>query len=239
MRGKLVLDAGCGSGRYTRVAGEAGATVISVDISTAVETAACATAHLPNVHIIQMDIFALPLASSTFDFIYSIGVLHHTPNTKQAFDMLVPMAKEGGEIVVWLYSRWPAPVEAYNCLLRAITTRMSLDTLHRMAVKLEPIGLLKPRLLTSKQRWKRALGYLLCGLAVGVSHHPDREIRICDTFDWFSPPYQWHHTDTEVEAWFHEHHLVEIRNLPIGQQHYQHGYGNGVSFIAHRPVAQK
>src|SRR5439155_15647100 len=90
MSGKLVLDAGCGSGRYTRIAGEAGATVISVDISAAVETAAYVTAHLQNVHIIQADIFALPFASSTFDFIYSIGVLHHTPNTKQAFDKLVP-----------------------------------------------------------------------------------------------------------------------------------------------------
>ena len=63
----------------------------------------------------------------------------------------MPLAKEGGEIVVWLYPRWPAPVEAYNCLLRSITTRMSLDTLHRMAVKLEPIGLLKLRLLISKR----------------------------------------------------------------------------------------
>lgn len=239
MRGKLVLDAGCGGGRYTRVAAEAGATVISVDISGAVEKTASLTFHLPNVHIIQADIFALPFASSTFDFIYSIGVLHHTPNTKQALHNLMPLVKEDGEIAIWLYPRWPAPVEAYNSLLRAITTRMSLDTLHRIAVMIEPIGLWKLRLLSSERWWKRVLGQLLRGLTIGVSYHPDREVRICDTFDWFSPPYQWHHTNTEVESWLREYGLFEIRNLSIGQKHYQYNYGNGINFRARRPVTRE
>ena len=236
MRGKLVLDAGCGGGRYTRVAAEAGATVISVDISAAVEKTDSLTFHLPNVHIIQADIFALPFAPATFDLIYSIGVLHHTPNTKQALNKLIPLLKEDSEIAIWLYPRWPTPVEAYNSLLRAITTRMSLDTLHRMAVMLEPIGLWKLRLLSSERWWKRVLGQLLRGLTIGVSYHPDREVRICDTFDWFSPPYQWHHSNPEVESWLHGYGLTEIRNLSIGQRHYQHNYGNGINFRARRPV---
>ena len=236
LRGKLVLDAGCGSGRYSRVAGEAGANVISVDISAAVEAAVAVTGHLPNVHVMQADIFALPFTSSTFDFIYSIGVLHHTPNTKQALDKLIPLLKEGGEIAVWLYPRWPGPIEAYNRLLRAITTRMSLDTLHRAAVMLEPIGLLKLQLLTSKRWWKRVLGQLLRGLTIGISYHPDREIRICDTFDWFSPPYQWHHTDKEVESWLREFGLVDITNLSIAQTNYRYNYGNGINFKARRSV---
>lgn len=239
MRGKLVLDAGCGGGRYTRVAAEAGATVISIDISAAVEKTASLTFDVPNVHIIQADIFALPFASFTFDFIYSIGVLHHTPDTKQALDKLIPLLKEDGEIAIWLYPRWPAPVEAYNSLLRAITTRMSLDTLHRMAVILEPIGLWKLRLLSSERWWKRVLGQLLRGLTIGVSYHPDREVRICDTFDWFSPPYQWHHTNTEVESWLREYGLFEIRNLSVGQKHYQYNYGNGINFRARRPVTRE
>lgn len=239
MRAKVVLDAGCGGGRYTRVAAEAGATVISVDISKAVEKTASLAFHLPNVHIIQADIFALPFASATFDFVYSIGVLHHTPNTKQALDNLIPLVKEDGEIAIWLYPRWPAPVEAYNKSLRAITTRMSLDTLHRIAVMLEPIGLLKLRLLSSERWWTRVLGQLLRGFTIGVSYHPDREVRICDTFDWFSPPYQWHHTDAEVESWLREYGLCEIRNLSIEQRLYQYNYGNGINFRARRPVAQK
>jgi SAM-dependent methyltransferase len=235
--GKLVLDAGCGSGRYTRIAGKAGATVIGIDLSLAVETAAALTAHLPNVHVVQADIFGLPFAPQRFDFIYSIGVLHHTPDTKRALDRLIPLLKADGEIAIWLYPRWPAPVEAYNNLLRGITTHLSLDTVHKLAVVVEPIGQLKWRLLTSNFWPTWAVGRLLSGIFLGVSHHPDREIRICDTFDWFSPPYQWHHTDSEVEAWLRGYGMKEITNLSIGQKHYQYGYGNGVNFKARRPLA--
>ena len=126
-------------------------------------------------------------------------------------------------------------VEAYNSLLRAITTRISLERLHQIAVATEPIGYLKLRLLTSKHWLDRALGQTLRGLTIGISYHPDRELRICDTFDWFSPPYQWHHTDAEVEAWLNSYGLVEITNLSHQQQHYQYNYGNGVNFKARRP----
>lgn len=238
LRGKLVLDAGCGSGRYTRIVGEAGATVIGFDLSAAVETAASVTAQLPNVHIVQTDVFELPLLSETFDYIFSIGVLDHTPNTKKALSHLIPLLADNGEIAVWVYPRWPAPFELYNRLLRAITTRMSLDNLHRMAVALEPVGLLKLRLLTAPKWWKRFLGQMLRGLTIGVSYHPDREIRICDTFDWFAPPYQWHHTDNEVQSWLQEFGLVDISNLSIGQAHYRYNYGNGVNFKARRAITK-
>jgi 2-polyprenyl-3-methyl-5-hydroxy-6-metoxy-1,4-benzoquinol methylase len=238
LKGKLVLDAGCGSGRYSKIAGEAEATVIGVDLSSAVETAAANTAHLPNVHIIQTDIFRLPFKPQLFQFIYSIGVLHHTPDTKKALFSLIPLLSDTGEIAVWLYERWPAPVELYNRMLRAVTTRMNHDTLHRLAVSMEPIGLLKLNLLTADRWWQRVLGQLLRGMTIGVSYHPDREIRICDTFDWFSPPYQWHHTDEEIESWFREVGLIEIKNLSVGQVHYQHNYGSGVNFKARHVMAE-
>jgi hypothetical protein len=106
-------------------------------------------------------------------------------------------------------------------------------------VRVEPLGLLKLRLLTSSKRWQRVFGQLLRGLTIGILYHPDREIRICDTFDWFSPPYQWHHTDAEVEAWLRSYGLTEITNLSIDQIHYQFNYGNGVNFKAARRDAQR
>jgi SAM-dependent methyltransferase len=235
LQGKLVLEAGCGSGRYLRIAGEAGATVIGVDLSAAVETAASVVAHLPNAHVIQANIFELPFSPASFDFVYSLGVLHHTPNTKQALDRLIPLLRPGSDLAIWLYPRWPILVEAYNNLLRAITTRISLERMHQIAVATEPIGYLKLRLLTSKRWLDRALGQALRALTIGVSYHPDREIRICDTFDWFAPPYQWHHTDAEVEAWLRDYGLAQIINLSHGQQHYQYNYGNGVNFKARCP----
>jgi len=232
--GKTILDAGCGSGRYCRIAGDAGAIVMGVDLSSAVETAGSTVSHLPNVHVVQADIFRLPFAPRYFDLIYSIGVLHHTPDTKRALASLVPLLADSGQIAIWLYPRWPLAVELYNQLLRAITTRMSHNFLHRLATFVEPVGLLKLKLLSGHYWWQRGLGQLLRAATIGVSYHPDREIRICDTFDWFSPPYQWHHTDAEVESWLREFGLTEIANLSIGQVHYQYNYGNGVNFKAHR-----
>jgi SAM-dependent methyltransferase/uncharacterized protein YbaR (Trm112 family) len=239
LRGKVILDAGCGSGRYSKIAAEADAIVIGVDLSPAVEAAGSTTVHLPNAHIVQADIFRLPFRSRLFEFIYSIGVLHHTPDTKRALSNLLPLLADSGEIAVWLYPRWPLPFEIYNQLLRAITTRMTQDNVHRLAVLLEPVGRLKLKLLTANRWWQRAVGQVLRAATIGVSYHPDREIRVCDTFDWFSPPYQWHHTDAEVESWLREFGLVDITDLSIGQVHYQYNYGDGVNFKARHVIVTR
>src|SRR5689334_8449109 len=80
LRGLLVLDAGCGGGRYARLAGRHGARVVGVDLSAAVEKAAALCAELPEVAIVQADLLDLPLAEARFDLAFSIGVLHHSPD---------------------------------------------------------------------------------------------------------------------------------------------------------------
>src|SRR5438874_3444143 len=84
-RGKLVLDAGCGNGRYAKLANDWGARVIAVDISAAVEIAVQNVAGRADVDVVQADLFKLPFRPSTFDMAYSVGVLHHTPDAKGAF----------------------------------------------------------------------------------------------------------------------------------------------------------
>jgi hypothetical protein len=49
---------------------------------------------------------------------------------------------------------------------------------------------------------------------INVSTHPDPTIRVCDTFDWYSPKYQSHHTPAEVHEWFRRAGFAEIRDLP-------------------------
>lgn len=94
LRGKVVLDVGCGMGRFSDVASRWGATVVGVDLSSAVEAAQKNIGARDNVHIAQADVFNLPFRNGTFDYIFSIGVLHHTPDTKAAFDKLPPLHPE-------------------------------------------------------------------------------------------------------------------------------------------------
>jgi SAM-dependent methyltransferase len=117
-RDKVVLEGGCGKGRHTQLAAQWGAReVIGIDLSAAVETAFAATRALPNAHIIQADIYHLPLARK-FDYAFSVGVLHHLPDPRGGFLSLASRVKSGGHLSAWIYgaennewiTRWVNPV---------------------------------------------------------------------------------------------------------------------------------
>jgi SAM-dependent methyltransferase len=100
---KMVLEAGCGKGRHTQLAARWGAReVVGVDLSDAVETAYAMTRDLENVHIIQADIYNLPLAQ-VFDYAFSVGVLHHLPEPFGGFRSLAKKVKKGGYVSAWVY----------------------------------------------------------------------------------------------------------------------------------------
>lgn len=102
-RDKVVLEGGCGKGRHTQLAARWGAReVIGIDLSAAVETAFRVTRLLPNVHIIQADIYHLPVARK-FDYAFSVGVLHHLPDPRGGFLSLASKVKPGGHVSAWIY----------------------------------------------------------------------------------------------------------------------------------------
>ncbi|MFA5070033.1 MAG: class I SAM-dependent methyltransferase [Patescibacteria group bacterium] len=105
LKNKVILDAGCGVGRHTYWAAKFGAKqVIGLDLSDAVEPADENCRHLKNVNIIQADIYNLPFGE-IFDFIFSIGVLHHLPDPEAGFRSLTRFLKPAGIILIWVYGR--------------------------------------------------------------------------------------------------------------------------------------
>ena len=104
--GKLILDAGCGMGRYLRVAAAGPARqIVGMDLSRAVVAARELTADLPGVSLVRADLLRLPFPTEAFDIIYSLGVLDHTPDPRRAFLGLARLLKPGGRLVVWVYER--------------------------------------------------------------------------------------------------------------------------------------
>jgi len=85
--GKIGLDVGCGNGRYlefcSNLVGPNGI-MIGIELSDAVEIAYKRTQFLQNVHVIQADVYNLPLKEKIFDFVYFIGVLQHLPDPQGA-----------------------------------------------------------------------------------------------------------------------------------------------------------
>ncbi|MFZ1720672.1 MAG: class I SAM-dependent methyltransferase [Candidatus Moraniibacteriota bacterium] len=105
LKGKKTLDIGCGSGRFTKWAALSGTEVsFGSDLGETVEVAYTMTKDLPNVCIIQADIYHMPFVD-TFDISYSIGVLHHLPRPKQGFLKLPKTLKAGGKFLIWVYNR--------------------------------------------------------------------------------------------------------------------------------------
>jgi SAM-dependent methyltransferase len=130
-RDKVVLDAGCGSGRHTYYAARYGAReVIAMDLSDAVETAYANTGAMPNVHVVQGDIYSPPFSRTesggAFDFIYAIGVVHHLPDPEAGFKSLVRYLAPGASIFVWVYGRENNGIvhNFIDPIRRTVTTRM-------------------------------------------------------------------------------------------------------------------
>ena len=108
LKGKLILDAGCGSGRLTsnvaKVATDA--TVIGIDISDGARVAYQYSKRSPNYHIVQCDIKRLPFKRKFFDFIWSQGVIHHTQNTYYSFKKLLEALSLKGKIYILVYPNY-------------------------------------------------------------------------------------------------------------------------------------
>ena len=201
LKGLRVLDAGCGGGRYSKVCGAAGATVIGADHSAAVAKARQVCAAWPEAQFLQADLKRLPLEPASFDFVFSIGVMHHDSDTRAVFDAVAKLVKPGGRYSVWLYRRNQWWQEYINNVLRQSTTRLPPEKLERWC------------------EWGAWLGGIpivnqTLNKVVNFSAHPNRENRVCDTFDWFAPQYQFHHTVAELVAWFRAAGFDQTQVLP-------------------------
>lgn len=99
LRGKRILEAGSGAGRFTEVLLARGREVYSFDFSNAVE--ANRDNNMPNYRLtlFQADISAIPFADQSFDAVVCLGVLQHTPSTVQSLRELTRVLKKGGELV--------------------------------------------------------------------------------------------------------------------------------------------
>lgn len=97
------FDMGCGSGRWAKIMAKRVGHLHCIDPSAALDVAKVALKDVPNVtfHRASVDDGALPVASQ--DYGYSLGVLHHIPDTEAAIRACVGMLKPGAPFLVYLY----------------------------------------------------------------------------------------------------------------------------------------
>jgi SAM-dependent methyltransferase len=204
VRGKLVLDAGIGAGRFSDVLSRWGALVVGVDLSYAVEAARENFRDRPNVLVAQADIGQLPLADASIDIIVSIGVLHHTPSTERYFKALVPKLKRGGRISIWVYPN--SGEYAVRSHWIPWTSRLPSRAFYEWCRWIVPKIYADP-----SRRWVQLLRRLFPFSDQGLGLEND----ILDTFDAYSPVFHGTHSPEEVARWFAEAGLSEIEVLSV------------------------
>jgi len=243
LAGKLVLDAGCGAGRYMDVVARGGGEVVGVDLSFSVDAARDNLRMLPNCHLVQADVLHLPFRPAAFDFVYSLGVLEHTPDTRASFLSLLRTPKPGGEVAIFVFPRHRL-AETFRYFPARVNDVLTHDVNFRIPRRLEGLvrrlaPLLDWTMETSSNlgrafttRLPRRWLYWLCHAAIPlyylyriplfyplrlvtrIAMDPNPERRVLDTFDWYSPRYKWTHSFTEVRTWFEEAGLEQVTLLP-------------------------
>jgi 2-polyprenyl-3-methyl-5-hydroxy-6-metoxy-1,4-benzoquinol methylase len=200
--GRTVLDLGCGSGRWTYALAMLGARVLAVDFTdAAVDITREVTKHLPNVEVIQANLFRLPFKPEQFDFVVSWGVLHHTVNTREAFRTVAPLVRPQGILHVMVYERRNPLKVAGTELLRIVLRRLSPERRYRICGRL----VVKNRLVFHLLR-----GFIACVPVHELTPAFDAEAAQFGLYDWYSPPYNHLHSVSEVRRWFEQEGFSDI-----------------------------
>lgn len=207
LAGQRVLEAGCGAGRFTEIALQAGCELVSFDLSEAVE--ACLDNHglVRSWHLFQGDLHSLPLKHALFDRAFCLGVLQHCPRPRAAFEALLPVLRPGGALAIDVYEKTTKAYVTPRFWLRFITRRISPALTYRVVRRAVP------KLLPAR-RWLRErvplLGKYLAAMVPIISYdgvlllsrEQQVEWSILDTFDALSPRHEHRVSEEAVRAWF-------------------------------------
>lgn len=229
VHGKVVLDAGCGNGRIAGVLCDWGATaVVAFDLGQGVDRARELLGDRPNLHLVQGSIMNPPFAPETFDIVISLGVLHHTPDTRAAFARVASLVKQGGQCAIYLYKRDEyrfGESEAFAGLKQA-GGAIYHEPMRRLIAGLPHRAILAwSRLMTSKRayldrlarrRTLRPFTRLLEFVLPYDIHKPleSREFNVVRNYDHYSTRYLTRHTRQELVEWYQDEGFDEIEVLP-------------------------
>lgn len=209
------IDAGCGSAGTAigLAAAHPESHVVGIDLSEGPLLRADAARGLPNADLVRGDLLALPFARSAFDFVYSFGVLHHTPEPRRAFSELVQRLRPGGRITVFLYKDFSdLPVKRFLLLqvnrLRAVTTRLPPAALRLLSWVAAPVVL---GVLVVPARALRWAGLERAARHVPYGTFPNLRAVASSLEDRFGAPHEFRFSGAELERWVEEEGLDDAR----------------------------
>jgi ubiquinone/menaquinone biosynthesis C-methylase UbiE/uncharacterized protein YbaR (Trm112 family) len=219
---KMMLDAGAGLGREVINMAKASpsSTVVGIEFSDCAISALKNISALSNACLIQGDILRMPFENESFDFILSEGVLHHTPNTREAFENCCRVLKRGGEFAFYVYRKKGPIREFTDDYLREVMQEVQPADKWRISEQLTKLGKMLseiravveipsdiPELGIRKVRTNvHALVYQNFLKCFWNDELPFEE-NVIVNFDWFAPEHAHRHTEVEIRSWCEENHM--------------------------------
>ncbi len=198
--GKLMIDAGCGSGILSMTVSERyQVEIIPIDMSFIIGRAF--TRNRSNLcHYVQTSVLRPGLRQAIADITYSHGVFHHTYNTKKAFEAIAPLTKKGGVFYVWLYGKkwgWKRIEFMFHRTMRTIISRLPKYPQTFMVYVMGGLYLVI-------RFFRRILG--MERMKIKSRSHFWTGIR-----DKYTPRYAREHTEAEVIGWFKENGYINVK----------------------------
>lgn len=184
---KRVLEMGCGTGEYALWYAVQGAReVVGIDLSQgslALARQKKEEGQVHNITFMEMDVLKPTFPDNSFDYVYSVGVLHHTGDPETGFREMCRMVKPGGVIVISLYNSYSRFLLRIKQNLCKVLGGEDLDRRAKIGRTLFP--------LTMRQMNKRY-------------HETNYELI---SYDIFGFPHESVHTGGEVLKWFDRYHI--------------------------------
>lgn len=223
LMGKLVLDAGCGAGRFSEVVLKYGGELAAFDLSNAVDAWKKNLAKY-RAFVCQASIYEIPFPPETFDFVYCIGVIQHTPDPLATIRALCRMVKPGGQIGLWIYEHnWKSYIGTvgFKYLLRPIFSRLNRSkqfSLVGVIVRIFlPIALVCKQLGIVGKIIMRLLPISSAHLqSVPLNKEDFKTWVLLDTFDMYSPEYDQPQTYTTIANLLDSEKFENIQRQPHG-----------------------
>ena len=210
LRGKTVLDMGCGPGRFTDVAVTMGASVIALDYSSAIDAAKKNfVGRDVDILFVQGDALRLPLKTKCVDFSFTIGVLHHTPSPATGVREAFRVTREAGKFAIRVYAANGFYTYPMVRFWRGVFKALKPAFKHYPPLVYSYIfGTLGYGL---GKLW-RPLSYPL-RVVFPTAWLPDYRWTILDTFDAIATTHQSSHTPQEIEGWLRAAGFKDVRQV--------------------------
>ena len=217
---KIILDTGIGSGSSARLWASRAKEFHGVDISEAIFKVKNALHQSKNYILSQSDLNRLPYENEVFDIIISLGVFHHTPDTKEALKNAIRTLKKDGILFFYIYKKKSPIREFSDDYIRKFVSNMPHDEAWKV---MEPITKFGKAIHDQKtiidvpedisilniKKGKYDLQEFIYNYFFKCFWNNDYgfDDSVMTNFDWYHPKYSWRHSENEIKNWCNEFNL--------------------------------